>query len=188
MRLEGMENLAFQFATRRKRFCANLCKAGSLTLAVTAFVFASPQAAEAATATTTFAVTATVLPSCTVTATALAFGNYNPLSGTPTDGTSTITVNCTTGTSYTVGLNAGGTSGATVTTRQMLLSTNALNYALYRDSGHTNNWGNTPGTDTPASAPATTTAAALTVYGRIPALQNVPAGSYTDTVTVTVNY
>lgn len=183
-----MENLAFQFATRRKRLFANLCNRGFLTLAVTAFGISAPHAAQAATTTTTFAVTATVQPSCTVSATPLAFGSYNPLSATPLDATSTITVNCTTGTSYTVGLNAGGTSGATVTTRQMLLSTNSLNYTLYRDTGRTNNWGNTPGTDTPASATATTTAATLTVYGRIPALQNVPAGNYTDSVTVTVNY
>ncbi|WP_395390966.1 spore coat U domain-containing protein [Novosphingobium sp. BL-8A] len=155
-------------------------------LAVTAF--AAPHAAQAATTTTTMAVTATVQPSCTVSATALAFGNYNPLSATPLDGTSTITVNCTTGSTYTVGLNAGATSGATVTTRQMLLSSNALNYTLYRDSGRTNNWGNTPGTDTPALATATTSPASITVYGRIPALQNVPAGSYADTVTVSVNY
>ncbi|WP_395331235.1 spore coat U domain-containing protein [Novosphingobium sp. BL-8H] len=147
-----------------------------------------PHGAQAATAQNTFLVTATVQPSCTVTATGLAFGNYNPLSSTPLDATSTITVNCTTGTVYTVGLNAGTTSGATVTTRQMLLSANALNYTLYRDSGRTNNWGNTPGTDTPGSVTATTAAGTLTVYGRIPALQNVPAGSYTDTVTVTVNY
>ncbi len=183
-----MENLVFQFATRRKRLFTNVCKAGFLTLAVTAFAIASPDSAQAATTTTTIAVTATVQPSCTVSATALAFGSYNPLSATPLDGTSTITVNCTTGTVYTVGLNAGTTGGATVTTRQMLLSANALNYTLYRDSGRTNNWGNTPGTDTPASATATTSAASLTVYGRIPALQNVPAGAYTDTVTVTVNY
>lgn len=183
-----MENLVFQFATLRKAACAIVCKTGFRRLAITAFVFMSPHAAQAATTTTTFAVTATVQPSCTVSATPLAFGSYNPLSATPLDATSTITVNCTTGTSYTVGLNAGGTSGATVTTRQMLLSTNALNYTLYRDTGRTNNWGNTPGTDTPAAALATTTAAALTVYGRIPALQNVPAGNYTDSVTVTVNY
>lgn len=182
-----MENLAPRLAALANRLPTNLCKPKLLMLAVTAM--AIPQAdAQAATTTTTIAVTATVQPSRTVSATALAFGTYNPLSATPLDSTSTVTVNCTTGTTYTVGLNAGTTSGATVTTRQMLLSANALNYTLYRDTGRTNNWGNTPGTDTPATATATTTPAALTVYGRIPALQNVPAGNYTDTVTVTVNY
>lgn len=168
------------------RAVANLCRPSLLMLAVTAV--AAPHGARAANTTTTMAVTATVQPSCTVSATALAFGTYNPLSASPLDGTSTITVNCTTGTTYTVGLNAGTAGGATVTTRQMVLNANTLNYTLYRDSGRTNNWGNTPGTDTPASATATTSAAALTVYGRIPALQNVPAGAYADTVTVTVNY
>lgn len=183
-----MENHAFQVGSLRKSVLAKRCRCGFLTLAVTVFLCASPQAAQAATATTSIAVSATVQASCTVTATTLPFGSYNPLSSTPLDATSTITVNCTTGTSYTIGLNAGATSGATVTTRQMLQSTNALNYSLFRDSGHTTNWGNTPGTDTPASVVANTSAATTTVYGRIPALQNVPAGSYTDSVQVTVNY
>lgn len=183
-----MENHVLEVGSHRGSVFATLCKCSLPGFAVTAFVCAVPQAAKAATASTTIAVSATVQASCTVSATALTFGSYNPLSSTPLDATSTITVNCTTGTSYTVGLNAGGTSGATVTTRQMLQSANTLNYSLFRDSGHTNNWGNTPGTDTPASVIATTSAAATTVYGRIPALQNVPAGSYTDTVQVTVNY
>lgn len=183
-----METQIFQIGSHRGTAFAKICKYSLPSFAVTAFSCAVPHAAEAATASTTIAVSATVQASCTVSATPLAFGNYNPLSSTPLDATSTITVNCTTGTSYTVGLNAGGTSGATVTTRQMLQSANALNYSLFRDSGHATNWGNTPGTDTPASVVATTSAATTTVYGRIPALQNVPAGNYTDTVQVTVNY
>lgn len=186
--MAGMENHAFQIGSLRKSVLAMRCTSGFLTLGVVALLCAAPHAAQAATASGSIAVSATVQASCTVTASTLAFGNYNPLSSTPLDATSSITVNCTTGSTYTVGLNAGGTSGATVTTRQMLQSTNALNYSLFRDSGHTTNWGNTPGTDTPASVVATTSAATTTVYGRIPALQNVPAGSYTDTVQVTVTY
>ncbi|EQB15201.1 spore coat protein U domain-containing protein [Novosphingobium lindaniclasticum] len=68
--------------------------------------------ASAATATAPMAVTATVQSACIVAATPLAFGSYDPTSGAPKDGTSVITVTCTSGTSFTVGLNAGGTSGA----------------------------------------------------------------------------
>jgi spore coat protein U-like protein len=50
------------------------------------------------------------------------------------------------------------------------------------------NWGNTPGTDTPAAATASLTPSVLTVYGRVPAQQALPVGSYTDTVTITVSY
>lgn len=143
--------------------------------------------AQAATTTTTFPVTATVIKACVVSATALAFGNYDPTATGPTDATSTLSVLCTVGTTYTVGLTAGTASGATVTTRKMSSGSNLLSYALYQDSAHTTNWGNTPATDT-AAATAPVGTNALTVYGRITAGQNVPIGSYSDTITVNVVY
>lgn len=50
-------------------------------------------AAQAATDTTTFQVTATVVASCNVSATDLAFGNYDPTAATDLDATSTVTAN-----------------------------------------------------------------------------------------------
>jgi spore coat protein U-like protein len=147
-----------------------------------------PQAALATNATTTMGISATVLSACVVTANSLAFGNYNPTSATATDATATFDVLCTAGTSYSVGLNAGTKAGATVTTRQMSSGANALSYSLYSDSGRNTNWGNTPGTDTPSPTTAGVLPSTFTVYGRIPAQQNVQAGSYTDTVTITVSY
>lgn len=144
--------------------------------------------AQAATTTTTFPVTATVLTACAVTANPLAFGNYDPTAATALDATTTLSVLCTVGTSFTVGLNAGTGTGATVTTRRMTNGANTLNYALYREAARTNNWGNTPGTDTPPPTTAPVLPTSLTVYGRVPAGQNVAPGGYADTVTVTVNY
>lgn len=144
--------------------------------------------ARAATTTTTFPVTATVQNACSVSANPLAFGNYDPTSATALDASTTLSVLCTVGTSFTVGLNAGAASGATVTARRMTNGANTLTYALYREAGRTNNWGNTPGTDTPPATTAPVGASSLTVYGRVPAGQNVPAGGYADTITVTVNY
>lgn len=144
-------------------------------------------AAYSATASASIAVSVTVLSACAVVANPLAFLTYNPTSATATAVNTTIVVTCTTGVPFTVGLDHGANS-ASVTTRQMKNGSNALNYGLYQDSGHATNWGNTPGTDTPASTTATATPTTMTVYGLIPASQNVPAGVYTDTVQVTVNY
>jgi spore coat protein U-like protein len=66
---------------------------------------------------------------------------------------------------------------------------NLLNYAVYTDSARSTVWG-----DGGAGATATIdgtgsgTAQSTTIYGRIPAGQTVPAGSYSDTVNVTVTY
>jgi signal transduction histidine kinase len=65
---------------------------------------------------------------------------------------------------------------------------NTLNYGLYRETARTNNWGNTPGTDTPPAVTAPVLATPLTVYGRIPAGQNVRTGNFSDTIMVPVTY
>src|SRR5579871_3675750 len=104
--------------------------------------------ASAATATTSFSVTANVLTNCAITATNLDFGSY---SGTEVDKTATLSATCSTGTPYTIGLNAGTAPAATVTTRAMVgPASDVLHYGLFRDAGHTQNWGNTPPTDTDA--------------------------------------
>ncbi|MGD9710563.1 MAG: spore coat U domain-containing protein [Thermomicrobiales bacterium] len=142
----------------------------------------------AGTATTTFPVSATVLSVCSVSALPLAFGNYDPTASVDLDATTSLDVLCTIGTSFTVGLNQGTSSGATVSTRAMVNGADTLDYSLYQDSGRTTNWGNTPGTDTPSATVAGLSATSMTVYGRVPQGQNVPPGSYLDTITVTVNY
>ena len=151
-------------------------------------IAAVPTGALASTATTTFPVSALVLTVCSVTASPLTFASYDPTSATPDDATTTTVVTCTLGTSFQVGLNAGTTSGATVTTRKMANGANRLNYGLFQDASRTTNWGNTPGTDTPAATTSVVVPTTLTVYGRAPADQIVPLGAYTDTITVTVTY
>lgn len=141
-----------------------------------------------ATATTTIPVTATVLNVCTVSALALAFGNYDPTSATATDATTTLAVLCTLSQGYTVRLSQGVT-GTAVTARKLIRTsgTEVLGYSLYRDSSRTLNWGVTDATDT-VDATGTGLTQTHTIYGRIPAGASVAAGAYTDTVTVTVNY
>lgn len=156
----------------------------SLAIGIAAF----PVGVSAQTTQTTMDVSATVVKACVVSATNLAFGDYDPTATIPSDATSSVTVTCTPGTSFSVGLNAGTTSGSTVTNRRMASGGNRLSYVLYSDAARTTNWGNTPGSDTPAAVTAISSPTVLTVYGRVPALQAVAAGSYTDTVTITVSY
>lgn len=157
----------------------------ALTLAVLTCL---PLPAFSVTETTTMPVTATVLNVCTVSALALAFGNYNPTSATATDATTTISVLCTLSQAYTVRLSQG-VNGIAVTARRLIRTsgTDLLGYSLHRDSARTLNWGITDATDALA-ATGTGLTQTHTVYGRIPAGAAVAAGAYTDTVTVTVNY
>ena len=141
--------------------------------------------ANASTATGSVPISATVLAQCDVSATSLSFGNY---SSAQLDGSATVSVTCTNGTPYTVALDTGSGSGATVPNRAMTGPSSAvLNYSLYRDTGRSQVWGQTVGTDTLAGT-GTGSLTALTVYGRIPAGQHPAPGAYTDTVSVTLAY
>lgn len=156
-------------------------------------LFSAVPAANAATATTTFQVTATVNANCSVSAGTLAFGAYTPGSGN-VPSTSTISVNCTKNTGFTVALNAGASTGATVAARAMTSGANLLAYQLYSNNTYSTVWGDgTLGTSTVAGTGTGMGAAQvqyLTVYGLIPDAANLAAavGSYSDTVTVTVTY
>jgi spore coat protein U-like protein len=138
------------------------------------------------TVTAQFSVTATEQAGCALSASSLNFGNY---SGTLISATSTISVTCTNGTTYNVGLNAGTATGATVTTRKMTGPASAhLSYALYRNSTHTTNWGNTVGTDT-TSGTGNGATQSLPVYGQLAAGQSTTnPGIYSDTITATITY
>ncbi|WP_284177936.1 spore coat U domain-containing protein [Rhabdaerophilum sp. SD176] len=144
-------------------------------------------AAHAATATGTLNLSITITASCTVvSASAINFGSVGAI-GANIDQTSTLTVNCSNTTPYTVALSAGGGTGATVASRKMKSGTNQINYSLYRDAARAQVWGTTTGTDTYAGTGSGANQA-ITIYARVPS-QAVPApGTYTDAVTVTVTY
>jgi len=144
--------------------------------------------AQSLTATATFIVKTTVQAVCSVSATDLNFGVYNAQSGGATMSNTTVNATCTPGTTYNISLGAGG-AGNIYGGRQMASGTNKLNYQLYRDAGRTNIWGNTIGTDTvTGGGGAGGLPVPHTVYGSLAAGQVVPAGSYQDTIVVTITY
>lgn len=143
--------------------------------------------AQQQTAQTTFRVSASVQAVCEVTATDLSFGTYTSQSATDLQGTTLLRATCTPGSSYNVGLNEGTSPGATVNQRKMVSGTQALNYQLYRESSRTSIWGNTTGTDT-VTGVGTGLAVDHTVFGSVPAKQVIPAGEYSDTITVRIYF
>lgn len=159
-------------------------KTASLVLAVALAMPCAPS--QASTGIGTISVGTNVLSLCLVSGSTMAFGTYNTAS--QLDQTGTITVLCTFGTSYNVGLDAGSGAGATTSVRKMTgLGGDTLSYALYRNSGRSSLWGSAVGTDTVAGT-ANGLLQSLTVYGRIPSGQAPKADIYSDTVTITLTY
>ena len=119
----------------------------------------------------------------------VSFGAYNVFNTSPTDATGSITYTCITlGGGVTIDLSRG--SASSYVPRQMQKGTEALAYNLYLDASHSLIWGDgTGGTSHygPVSPPLISPVT-VTVYGRIPARQNVSAGAYTDTIIATINF
>ena len=166
-----------------------------LTLAgAVALALGAATGTEAGTATSNLSVTASVAANCAISTSAVAFGPYDPVvanAATALPGTGTVSVTCTTGSGATItlgqGAHAGGGSTDAAPARRLNDGgTHFLTYELFSDAGLTTVWGNTGGTG--VAYTGTGTQSNLTVYGSVDAAQNVPVGSYSDTVVATVTF
>ena len=143
----------------------------------------------AANVTSNVLVTATVIESCGLAATPLAFGNYNSLAGATLDAAAMIIPVCSVGTNYSVALNAGLGNGASMVTRKLTGPNGAvLDYGVYSDYARTTAWGDGSGGTTYNVSTGNGQPQSLSIYGRIPASQAVQVGAYSDTITVTLTY
>ncbi|MEK6592118.1 MAG: spore coat U domain-containing protein [Pseudomonadota bacterium] len=125
---------------------------------------------------------------CSVNPTPVAFGVYSPFSIAPTDTAGPLRVSCDAITlSYTLQLSPGG--AGSYSPRQLSGGGYTLSYNLYTDPLRTVVWGDgSGGTASVPGALALPGAIDHAIYGRIPAQQNVGAGAYADTITVTINF
>ena len=164
---------------------------GACGLVMAGVLLAAP--ADAAQVTANLAVSANVSATCSISTTALAFGSYDPVgthAASPLDGAGSVVVTCTNGASTTVTLGQGShaNTGSTdaVPLRRMASGASFLSYSIYQDSPRSSVWGNTAGTGVGHTGLGTATS--ISVYGRVPAGQNVASGAYTDTVVATVTF
>jgi spore coat protein U-like protein len=127
--------------------------------------------------------------SCTISVLPVAFGNYNVFTATPVDSTGRVTFRCN-ATAMNISISLGKGASTTFTPRTMTKSGEVLTYNLYRNAARTNVWGDgTGGTSVYTRAnPPNNSNVNVTIYGRIPAGQDVSAGAYADTVLATINF
>lgn len=153
--------------------------------AAAVFCVMSAGAASAQTSTANMAVSADVSTVCSLDTTPLAFGEMALTGATP--GTATISVTCTGGGAYSVGLGNGLHNVAAQ--RNLVSGANVLAYDMFQDPARGTRWG-----DAGAGLVLGTGNAAvqtLTVYGAITTGQALVADNgtpYTDTILVTLTY
>ena len=135
-------------------------------------------------------VSATVAANCQLTVDPLVFGTYDPLGThqtTALDGSAQLTVSCTRGTQATIVMDGGKNAGQDAPIRLLAQLGENLSYQLYQDSSRIHVWGR--GSDAYAFvSTGGLPGQKLTVYARIPPGQEVPAGTYTDVVTASVDF
>jgi spore coat protein U-like protein len=159
-------------------------------LGLGAFLFQSGTAEAQTSVPADLDVQAIVQDACIITTTSVNFGFYDVTDTNPNDADGAVTVTCTLGLAWEVLLGQGLHTGAGSTdadpVRRLASGANILTYSLFADAGRTVEWQNATGGG--VSGSGTGAAQNIPVYGRLDELQNVPAGTYTDTVVATVNY
>jgi len=127
--------------------------------------------------------------SCTISTTSVAFGNYNVFTSTATDSTGTVTFRCN-ATAANIWISLSDGSSTTFSPRTLRKGSEILQYNLYRNAARTTIWGDgTGGTSVYTNSnPPNNSNVSVTIYARIPAQQDVSAGSYTDTVSAVINF
>ncbi len=132
---------------------------------------------------------------CSTSPPTITFPTYYTTNASATTVTASLPVTCITdnsGTrtvSYTVTFSAG--SSGSSANRRMANGGNTLNYNIYKNSGYSQIYGNgTGGTVIISNAYSFITSRTdnYAIYSKIPALQNVYVGNYSDSVSVTVTW
>jgi spore coat protein U-like protein len=140
--------------------------------------------------TTNLDVTAVVPEAVTVSATTLDFGILHVVN--TTDGTATITVNASPALNYHIALDAGLNYESPA--RNVEFDKELIQYFLYKDAAYTEEWGDSDYANTypmgSSAGPFLGIGAeqVYTVYGRAANSGGLVTGTYTDTVTVTIQF
>ena len=151
--------------------------------------------AHAETSTGNLDVSATILTSCSVSASAMAFGVVVP--GTDKDTEAVVSVLCTSGTTYTLDVGDGvyqiSTGGSTdnLYRRQMGSAANRLPYVLYQEVGRvTEIAASVANTNFVTSQVSDGLTKTYSLYGRVIGTESStsPPGAYSDTVIITVAF
>ncbi|MBP1852589.1 Csu type fimbrial protein [Rhizobium halophytocola] len=133
---------------------------------------------------TSFTASASVAGNCLIDVTDLNFGMHGVIDEDVT-AEGSVDVTCTPGTAYMISMD-GGLSGANDPQRRLMRSgTHTIAYGLYADSTYRVPWGNTDSDR--VSGTGTGDAQVIPIYGLVEP-QPAAAGSYNDTVVVTITY
>ena len=138
---------------------------------------------------------------CSISASSVNFGTYDPLLSRPDDSAGTVTVTCnyvppgSTTVSYTVSVS-NGLYGSSATTRRMASGTSRLGYNVFNDAARSQVLGSGTGGTVVARGSMSvgpgngnsSRSVTHTFYGRVPQALDPAPGAYNDTLVLTLTY
>jgi spore coat protein U-like protein len=151
--------------------------------------------AQAGTTTANLTATITVTAACTINAAALTFPATpgTSLLAAAVTGSTTVSVTCTSGSPYAIGMSNGGNYANS--TRNMASGGNLIGYGLYVDPAYTYPWTTAAGNSACTTAndcylgTGNGSAQSVSIYGQVPIIATAPpSGTYSDTVTMTITF
>lgn len=121
---------------------------------------------------------------------AVAFPDYDVFRGVPTDAQGSVTYSCLGVGQNTVTIDLTAGRAGQFNPRQMSASSEALPYNLFLDAGRGTIWGDGGGGTARYGPfqPPNNSPVVVPIFGRIPPGQNATPGTYTDSVTLTLNF
>jgi len=138
---------------------------------------------------------------CSISATGVSFGAYDAAMTAPTDSTGAVDVTCTylppgKGASVNFAIQLSQGLAGSYAPRTLGSAAGSLSYNLYLDPARSLIWGNGLGSTGVAAGKVTvgpgvgngTRSQSFPIYGRVPPLQVVGAGTYADSITVTIEF
>jgi spore coat protein U-like protein len=177
-------------STRKTRF--------GLLSAAAAIVASAGLSAQAQTATANVNVTANVVKNCSMTATPVAFGAYNPLGTGNLDATGSVSVRCTRGITPapTVSLGNGSFFAAGRRMSDGAATPSFIAYSIFQPASnapgaacaYTQDWNAAGAGILTLTTPTNSAARTYNLCGRTALGQDVPPGAYADVVVATVTF
>ncbi len=145
-------------------------------------------------------------PACTLSTSGLAFGTYVPTSASPVTANGSISFACTyTGAGFTADLTISAGNSGNYTVRTLKSGSQSLNYNIYVNAADTEIFGGASGNGVAGTyyyylcypgRPVSCSGGGgqsgvqyvAPMYGLLPAGQDVRAGTYSDTIVVTLTF
>jgi len=131
---------------------------------------------------------ASLAGNCSINVQGVAFGSYNPFNTAASNDVGTVVASCSGRGTLRVSLSTGQSGSYTMRYMVSATTSDQLDYNLYMNASRTRIFGDGTGGTRTVSRRYRNQTVDISIYGQIPALQNVASGNYLDSIVATITF